>query len=158
MNATHGTVVLERLIDAVNRHDLDALVGQFAEDVRSDTPAHPARSFVGRAQVRQNWAQILGSIRDLEARLVTSATSARPSGGTTEWAEIAFDGHRPDGAPWRMRGVTVNDVVDERIVALRFYLEPVDDAAVGVDAAVRAMTAGDLATAGALATAGEPVR
>jgi ketosteroid isomerase-like protein len=144
MNAKPGTVVLERLIDAVNAHDLDALVGQFADDVRSDTPAHPARSFVGREQVRRNWAQILGSIHDLEARLLASTTSPGQGGATTEWAEIAFDGHRPDGIPWQMRGVTVNEVVDERIVALRFYLEPVDDAAVsvGVDEAVRTMTSG----------------
>src|SRR5690348_173368 len=101
MNATNGTVVLERLVDAVNRHDLDALVRQFAEDVRSDTPAHPARSFTGRDQVRSNWTQILGSIRDLEAHLLASATSERTGGATTEWAEIAFDGRRPDGAPWR---------------------------------------------------------
>jgi hypothetical protein len=35
-----------------------------------------------------------------------------------------------------MRGVTVNEVVDGRIASLRFYLEPVDDAAVDADAAV----------------------
>ena len=142
MNAATRTVVLDRLIEAVNAHDLDRLVGQFADDVRSETPAHPARSFVGREQVRRNWSQILGSIPDLEARLLTSTTTARPDGATTEWAEIAFDGHRPDGAPWRMRGVTINDIVDGRIVALRFYLEPVDEAPVGVDAAVRTITTG----------------
>ena len=36
-----------------------------------------------------------------------------------------------------MRGVTVNDVVDGRIAALRFYLEPVDDTAVDVEGAIR---------------------
>ena len=151
MNATNGTIVLERLIEAVNQHDLEALVGQFAADVRSDTPAHPARSFVGREQVRRNWGQIFGSIGDLEARLLDSTPSRRDGGAPTEWAEIAFDGHRPDGAPWRMRGVTVNEVVDDRIVALRFYLEPVDDAPVGPDAAVRTMTAGASPAAGGTA-------
>src|SRR5437016_3845664 len=58
MNTTTGIEVLADLIDAVNRHDLDALVRQFADDVRSETPAHPARSFIGNAQVRNNWSQI----------------------------------------------------------------------------------------------------
>jgi ketosteroid isomerase-like protein len=138
MNDGRGIDVLESLIAATNRRDLDGLVDLFASDVRSDTPAHPARSFVGRDQVRRNWQQILSAIGDLEATIAATATSAGPtSGSETVWAEIAFDGHRPDGAPWRMRGVTVNEVVDGRIASLRFYLEPVDDAAVDADAAVR---------------------
>ena len=138
MNGRPGIDVLESLIAATNRRDLDGLVDLFATDVRSVTPAHPARSFVGRDQVRRNWQQILGAIGDLEATVAATATSAGPtSGSETVWAEIAFDGHRPDGAPWRMRGVTVNEVVDGRIASLRFYLEPVDEAAVDADAAIK---------------------
>jgi ketosteroid isomerase-like protein len=138
MNPRRGIDVLESLIAATNRRDLDSLVDQFADDVRSDTPAHPARSFVGRDQVRKNWQQILGAIGDLEATVAASSSGPGPKPGSeTVWAEIAFDGHRPDGAPWRMRGVTVNEVVDGRIASLRFYLEPVDEAAVGADAAIQ---------------------
>jgi ketosteroid isomerase-like protein len=138
MNGRTGTDVLDALIEATNRRDLDGIVARFAPDVRSDTPAHPARSFVGSDQVRRNWSQILGAIGDLTATISSSATSAGSTPGSeTVWAEIAFDGRRPDGAPWRMRGVTVNEVVDGRIASLRFYLEPVDDAAVGADDAVR---------------------
>lgn len=148
MNDAQPTAV-DALIDAVNRHDLDAIVDRFSADVRSETPAHPARNFVGREQVARNWEQILGSIRDLEARILASATTPqRPDGRETVWAEIAFDGHRPDGGPWRMRGVTVNEVVDGRIAALRFYLEPVEDAGPDADGAARALTAAAAATAG----------
>lgn len=130
MNDIPGIDAVEQLIDAVNRHDIDAVAGQFADAVRSETPAHPSRSFVGRDQVRRNWSQILGSITDLRATMVASATgSGATPGSQVVWAELAFDGHRPDGAPWRMRGVTVNEVADGRINALRFYLEPVDTAA-----------------------------
>ena len=153
MNARRGIDVLESLIAATNRRDLDGLVEQFAEDVRSETPAHPARSFVGRGQVRKNWQQILGAIGDLEATITASSSGAGPTPGSeTVWAEIAFDGRRADGAPWRMRGVTVNEVVDGRIAALRFYLEPVDDVDVDADAAVRravAVSADAHASAGA---------
>jgi ketosteroid isomerase-like protein len=138
MNTTTGIEVLAGLIDAVNRHDLDRLVGQFADDVRSDTPAHPARSFVGSDQVRRNWAQILGSIGDLRATVVASASGpGEAAGGEAVWAELAFDGHRPDGAPWRMRGVTINQVVDGRITDVHFYLEPLDEAAVDVGTSIR---------------------
>ena len=146
MNAADGTTVLDSLIAAVNRHDLDALVGHFADDVRSDTPAHPARSFVGREQVRRNWSQILGSIGDLRATILASAVSGAASGsGQVLWAELAFDGRRPDGAPWRMRGVTVNEVVGDRIVALRFYMEPLEETGLDADASVRQAT-GPVAT------------
>ena len=142
MNTTTGIEVLEGLIDAVNRHDLDGLVGQFADDVRSDTPAHPARSFVGNDQVRGNWAQILGAIADLRATVVGSATvPGEAPGGEAVWAELAFDGHRPDGAPWRMRGVTVNQVVGGRITNVHFYMEPLDDAPVDVGASIRGSVA-----------------
>jgi ketosteroid isomerase-like protein len=147
MNARRGIDVLDSLIAATNRRDLDEIVGQFAEDVRSDTPAHPARSFVGRDQVRRNWQQILGAIGDLEATVAATAIGPGPTPGSeTVWAEIAFDGHRPDGVPFRMRGVTVNEVVDGRIAAVRFYLEPVDEAPIDADAAVRRAVAVPAAT------------
>lgn len=46
---------IERLLQATNGRDLDALVACFAEDYVNDTPAHPARGFRGSAQVRRNW-------------------------------------------------------------------------------------------------------
>ena len=141
MDDAPGTAVIEALIAAVNRHDVEGIVAQFALDVRSDTPAHPARSFVGDDQVRRNWTGILGSIGELEARLLATATTPRtPDRTETVWAEIAFDGRRPDGSPWRMRGVTVNEVVDHRIAALRFYLEPVEATGADADGAVRGLT------------------
>jgi ketosteroid isomerase-like protein len=138
MTVQPGIDILESLIATINRRDLDGLVALFAEDVRSDTPAHPARSFVGSDQVRSNWSQILGSIDDLRATVVSSASAPGKVGdGEAIWAELAFDGHRPDGAPWQMRGVTINRVVDGRITAVQFYLEPVDQAAVDVGASIR---------------------
>ena len=150
MNGTDGIDAIEHLVDAVNRRDLEALVDRFAADVRSDTPAHPARSFVGREQVRRNWTQILSSITDLRATIVSSATSAGANPGAVDvWAELAFDGHRPDGAPWQMRGVTVNQIVDGRIAGLRFYLEPVDPAdGPQPDEAVRRIVTAPATTAG----------
>jgi ketosteroid isomerase-like protein len=146
--------VLDKLIDATNRHDLDAIVATFAEDVVSETPAHPVRSFTGSDQIRRNWSQILGSVVDFHAAIVAAATSpsSRP-GAASVWAELAFDGTRPDGVPFRLRGVTVNEVVGDRIASLRFYLEPVDAGGVTADEAVRAAV-GAAARAGATPAAG----
>ena len=47
--------VVTRLRDAMNEHDLEALVDVFDPDFVSETPAHPQRTFQGAAQVRRNW-------------------------------------------------------------------------------------------------------
>lgn len=131
--------VVESLIEAANRHDLDGIVASFSDDVVSETPAHPARSFHGSGQIRANWSQILGAVKDFRAVIVSATTGpSRVVGGTEVWAELAFDGTKPDGTPLRLRGVTVNDVVAGRIASLRFYLEPVDSEGLSPDVAVRA--------------------
>ena len=124
--------LVQRLEAAINAHDLEALVDCFAVDYRNETPAHPSRNFVGRDQVRANWVQILGSVPDLTAVVVRAHAD-----GDTEWAEWHWSGTRPDGAALAMRGVTINGVVDGRAAWARFYMEPVDDDGIGVDATVR---------------------
>jgi ketosteroid isomerase-like protein len=52
---------IERLVLATNRHDLDALAACFAADYENETPAHPARSFRGRDQVRRIGSRFLHS-------------------------------------------------------------------------------------------------
>ena len=56
------TEVIDRLVVAVNAHDLDAAAGFFHEDYRSEQPAHPGRAFAGRAQMRANWAAMFAGI------------------------------------------------------------------------------------------------
>ena len=50
--------MVERLRQATNARDLDALVDCFDPAYVNETPVHPARGFQGRAQVRGNWARI----------------------------------------------------------------------------------------------------
>jgi ketosteroid isomerase-like protein len=124
--------LVRRIGEAINAHDLEALVDCFAADYRNETPVHPSRGFVGREQVRANWVQILGAIPDLHAVVVR----AHGDGGT-EWAEWHWSGTRPDGAMLAMRGVTILGVAEGRAAWARFYMEPVDDDGIGVDTAVR---------------------
>ena len=65
--------VSERLLEAINAHDIEAQIACFAEDYRSEQPAHPARAFTGRDQVRENWSRLFDSIRDFESELVRLA-------------------------------------------------------------------------------------
>jgi hypothetical protein len=120
--------VVERLVRAVADRDLDAVADCFAEEYRNETPVHPARSFGGRAQVRRNWAQILGGVPDLVATVVRRAVV-----GDEVWTEWEQRGTRPDGSELLLRGVVIFGVAGDRIAWARFYLEPVDPADLHVD-------------------------
>lgn len=122
----------DRLRRAVNAHDLDALTDCFAADFVNETPAHPARSFTGREQVRMNWAQIFAGVPDIQAEIVRGTVD-----DGTVWLEWEMRGTRRDGAPHLMRGVSIFDEREGRFAAVRFYLEAVEQDGAGIDATVR---------------------
>ena len=130
--------LVDALQVATNEHDLEAILECFSPDYRNETPAHPARDFVGREQVRRNWTQIFAAVPDLTAQVLRSSVE-----GDTVWTEWEHRGTRPDGSAHRMRGVILFGVADGVATWARFYLEPVDDAATGVDAAVRRQVRGE---------------
>ena len=108
-------VVVQRLLAAINAHDLEAMVSCFADDYVNEWPAHPQRGFQGRAQVRQNWSQIFAGVPNLQARL----------------PRMAVDGDTAVvGAP----GVSIFGVADGRLAWVRFYLEPVEETSGDVSA------------------------
>lgn len=120
--------VLERLVDAVNARDLDALVECFAEDYVNQTPAHPARGFRGREQVRKNWTRIFAAVTDLKARAPRAVVDR-----DAVWVEWELGGTRADGEPFGMRGVVIFTVAADRLASARFYVEPVDNSDGDVD-------------------------
>jgi ketosteroid isomerase-like protein len=132
LRTSSGLALVERLHDAVNRHDLDSLAACFAGDFMNETPVHPARSFRGREQVRRNWAQIFAAVPDIVADVVRVAVA-----GDSAWTEWEMRGTRRDGLPHLMRGVSIFTLGDGEFMSVRFYLEPVDAGDVAVDEAVR---------------------
>ncbi len=124
--------VLTRLERATNARDINTLVACFAPDYRNETPAHPARSFIGREQVRRNWEQIFAGIPDLTAKVLRSAVN-----GNEAWTEWEHRGTRRDGSMHLMRGVVIFGVSDGLLSWARFYLEPVQESSDNVDMAVR---------------------
>jgi ketosteroid isomerase-like protein len=125
--------LVQRLRQATNDHDLDALAGCFAVDYRNETPTHPGRSFVGRDQVRKNWTQIFTAVPDVRAEVLRCVED----GGGTVWSEWEHRGTRPDGSAHVMRGVVIFGVEGGLASWARFYLEPVQDGSGGVDEAVQ---------------------
>jgi len=132
-----GGLVVERLNAAMNAHDIEAFVACFDEAYESEQPAHPDRAFRGSEQVRQNWSAIFAGVPDFRADLLRAAAD-----GDTEWSEWRWRGTQSDGAALDMAGVIVCGVRDGRLTWAHLYVEPVDVAGAGIDAAVRDM-AGD---------------
>ena len=132
MNENGTKSLVGRLLQATNDHDIEALVACFAEEYRNETPAHPARCFSGRGQVRRNWEQIFGFVADLHAEVLRSAID-----GDTAWTEWEMTGTRRDGTRHHMCGVVIFDIGEGLAHSARFYLEPVDEGPGTADDAVR---------------------
>ena len=134
MDATEKPVeaALQRLVEATNRHDLDTLVDCFTLDYRNETPAHPARGFLGRDQVRRNWEQIFAVLPDITARVLRHCTQ-----DDTVWSEWEMVGTRPDGSPQQMAGVIIFRAREDRFDRARFYMEPVEAGGIDVNGALR---------------------
>jgi ketosteroid isomerase-like protein len=131
----HAGAVSERLARAMNAHHLEAQLACFHDDYRSEQPAHPARTFTGRAQVRQNWSKLFESIPDFQAELLRLTVV-----GNEEWAEWIWQGTKEDGTPFEERGVSIFGIRDGRIAWARLYLEETEREGVGIAETVRRMT------------------
>lgn len=128
-------VVIDQLVDAMNDHDLDRMVALFHPDYDSRQPAHPARAFIGREQVRANWAAMFDGIPDFTAEVVRSVHD-----GEMSWSEWAWHGIRADGQRFEVRGVTLFEIRDGLIVAGTLYVEDVELDPVGIEDAVEGMS------------------
>jgi uncharacterized protein (TIGR02246 family) len=131
-----GEQLVRRLQAAMNAHDVEAFVACFAEDYDSAQPTHPDRAFRGREQVRANWSAVFTGVPDFHAELLRANTV-----GDTTWSEWRWQGTQADGGRLDMAGVIILGERDERVAWARLYIETVEHAGAGIDAAVRDMTA-----------------
>jgi ketosteroid isomerase-like protein len=119
MESTAGPIaVIERLAEAINRHDLEAIMACFADDVDAAQPIHPERNFVGADQMRANWAITLENLIDLRAEVMRCSAD-----GDTVWLEWCWRARRPDGSPFVRAGVAIHGIKDDRISWVRLYME-----------------------------------
>ena len=113
-------LVFERMIQATNRHDLDAMVACFAPDFRSEQPLHPERDFTGQEGVRKNWSFFFTTVPDIQVDILNEVEE-----GDTVWAELYYHGIQTDGKRFSINGVTIQCIQDGQICWARLYIEPV---------------------------------
>src|SRR5438105_6375420 len=110
--------IVERYRDAMNRHDLEALVECFGEDYESVQPLNPQYDFRGRETVGERWSGIFQQVPDFRAESVRGAVK-----GPEGWNEWHWFGNRADGSTLDVWGVTILTCASDRIQSGRFYLE-----------------------------------
>jgi ketosteroid isomerase-like protein len=118
--------------------DLERQLGLFKEDYRSEQPVHPARTFSGREQVRENWSKLYESIPDFQAELLRHAFV-----GEEECGEWIWRGTKEDGTPLEERGVTIMGIRDGQIAWGRLYLEETEREGADITETVRRMAGRD---------------
>jgi ketosteroid isomerase-like protein len=123
---------MERLLEAMNRHDLDAMVECFHENYQSEQPLHPDRQFVGREQVRKNWGLMFEDVPDLKSDLLRSARS-----DDEFWTEWRMHGAKLDGSPFEYRGIGLWGIRGDRIAWARLYFEQVAPGDGGIDESIQ---------------------
>jgi ketosteroid isomerase-like protein len=114
--------VVDRLVAAINTHDLDALVSCFAPDYAVDFPAHPGRGFTGPDHVRRNWEALFAKYPGMRATV-----TARVESGNEIWGEWEFRGDDGAAPEFWQRGVIVVVAEGDAIGQARFYMEPVGE-------------------------------
>jgi ketosteroid isomerase-like protein len=115
---------LTRLLDAFNRHDLDAIMELFAEDAILDMPRGPypwGQRFVGKAQVREGLAGRFKGLPDVhyeDARHFVSGNM-----GISEWT---VTGTTPAGVRVEVRGTDHYEFLDGKVVRKDSYWKIVE--------------------------------
>ncbi len=129
--------VVERWIQAMDRHELEAAVACFAPNYRDEAPARRGESVQGQDEVRENFAALFRDIPDLRAELRGAVVS-----GDTVWMEWRMQGRRTNGTPFEFVGVNIFGVQDDRLVWGRIYTELVREAG-DSDSQIKRMTKGN---------------
>jgi len=114
--SSEGTVhSLQRVLDAFNAHDVDAIMEHFAEDCVFDSPRGPdlwGRRFVGKAEVRRGLAARFEGIPDVHYGDADHFACGRR--GVSEWTLTGTD---LDGNLTEVRGCDLWTIGDDGIIA-----------------------------------------
>ena len=102
---------LEEVLDAFNRHDLDAIMSRFADDCVLETPRGPdpwGTRFVGREEVRRGLAARFEGIPDV--RYADGDHFVSGSRGVSDWT---ITGTTVDGERIEVRGCDLWTFADD---------------------------------------------
>lgn len=114
--------VLQRLVRALNAHNLEDLLGCFHPEYESEQPVHPQRGFQGKDRLAENWSWVFDSFADFEVQLIDHAVQEN-----VLWTEWRWTGTHPGGQAFEVRGVMILVVEGDLIRCGRLYLEPLEE-------------------------------
>jgi len=114
-------LLLEKMRAALDAHDLDAFVSYFRDDYVGERPRHPGSQVSSRADVRNNWAEVISDVPDLRVDVLAAVED-----GNTIWSEWRAYGTARSGAMLELRGVIIFGIQDGQVAWSRMYLEPVE--------------------------------
>ncbi len=136
--------VVERFVQAINDHDLEAIVSCFAPDYHDVEPVHPTRQISGgRTEVRKRWGTVLDGMADFKTEVERVAVQ-----GDTAWIEHDWSGTRADGTRLHLRGVNIFGIRDGQFAWGHIYMEGVEEDGIDIEERVRRMAEGDPGTGG----------
>jgi ketosteroid isomerase-like protein len=121
-------LLLEQMRAALDAHDLDTFVGYFRDDYVGERPRHPGSKISTRADVRNNWAEVISDVPDLRVDIPAAVED-----GNTIWSEWRAYGTARSGAMLELRGVIIFGIQDDLVAWSRMYLEPVEQEGLGLD-------------------------
>jgi limonene-1,2-epoxide hydrolase len=121
-------LLIERLQDALNNHDVDAIVERFDPFYYGEQPAHPDRAFRGWEKIRTEWSAIFKRVPGFKSEIVRSVADSK-----TIWTEWYWHGTQTDGKKLEMRGITIFGLREDRFVWSRIYVERVEVGGAGIE-------------------------
>jgi ketosteroid isomerase-like protein len=113
--------LLENMRAALDAHDLDAFVEFFRDDYVGERPRHPGARISSREDVRNNWAEVISDVPDLQVDVPAAVQD-----GDRIWSEWRAYGTSRSGAMLEIRGVIIFGIQDGLVAWSRMYLEPVE--------------------------------
>jgi steroid delta-isomerase-like uncharacterized protein len=101
---SHTKETMKQMLDAFNRHDLDAIMDFFSEDCSFDMPRGPepwGQRFTGKAEVREGLATRFKGIPDVHYGEDLHWVAADGNRGVSEWT---LTGTTTSGVKLKVRG------------------------------------------------------
>lgn len=112
---------LKQVLDAFNRHDLDAIMEHFSDDCSFDFPRGPepwGQRFIGKAQVREALAGRFKGIPDVHYGDDRHWISADGTQGVSEWT---LSGTTTSGVKLQVRGCDLWEFHDGKVTRKNSY-------------------------------------
>ena len=117
---------LKKILDAFNRHDLDAIMEYFSDDCSFDFPRGPehyGQRFIGKAQVREALAGRFKGIPDVHYGKDRHWISADGTQGVSEWT---LTGTTTSGVKLKVRGCDLWEFRNGQVIRKDSYWKIVE--------------------------------